>query len=90
MRIILEQNPGTSNNLLSIAIIDEGKGISERAKSGLFSSFFQGEDPLTRTQGGMGIGLYLTKKAVELMGGSIEVLSENDKGSTFTLLVPLS
>ena len=88
VRIVLEQNPSTSKNLLSIVISDEGEGLSERAKSGLFSSFFQGEDPLTRTQGGMGIGLYLIKKVVELMHGSIEVFSEKSKGSTFTLIVP--
>jgi two-component system, OmpR family, phosphate regulon sensor histidine kinase PhoR len=90
VRIVLEQNPGSVSDLLSIAIIDEGEGISDRARSGLFTSFSQGEDPLTRAQGGMGIGLYLVKKAVELMGGSVEVLSEKGKGSTFILKVPLS
>ena len=90
VRIALEQNRAGTNTILSITITDRGEGISDRARSSLFASFIQGEDPLTRSQGGMGIGLYLVKKATELMGGSIDALSEKGKGSTFTLQVPLS
>lgn len=90
VRIVIEQNPAAPGKELTIAVIDEGEGISERARNSLFESFIQGEDPLIRTQGGTGTGLYLVKKAAELLGGSIEVLSEKGKGSTFTLLIPVS
>jgi PAS domain S-box-containing protein len=89
VRILLEKRHECAHDTLAIAVIDEGDGISDRARNCLFTSFLQGEAPLTRTQGGMGIGLYLAKKAAELMGGDIGVFSEKGKGSTFTLTVPL-
>jgi PAS domain S-box-containing protein len=89
VHIIVEQKSGCPDDFLSVSFIDEGDGISDMARNNLFASFSQGEDPLTRTQGGMGIGLYLVKKASEIMGGTIEVFSEKGKGATFTLKIPL-
>jgi two-component system, OmpR family, phosphate regulon sensor histidine kinase PhoR len=89
VQIVIEQKPATPGKELTITVIDEGEGISERARSCLFESFVQGEDPLTRTQGGLGMGLYLVKKTAEFLCGSIEAVSEKGKGSTFTLKVPL-
>jgi two-component system, OmpR family, phosphate regulon sensor histidine kinase PhoR len=89
VRIVIEQSVAASKKELTITVIDEGEGITERAQSHLFESFIQGEDPLTRKQGGIGIGLYLVKKTAEFLCGSIEVMSEKGKGSTFTLKIPV-
>jgi two-component system, OmpR family, phosphate regulon sensor histidine kinase PhoR len=89
VQIVIQRNSAASKKELTIAVTDEGEGISERARSSLFESFVQGEDPLTRTQSGLGMGLYLVKKTVEFLCGSIEAVSEKGKGSTFTLKVPL-
>jgi len=89
VHIALDQNPGRPNHDLVIAVSDEGEGISERARNCLFESFMQGEDPLTRTQGGLGTGLFLVKKTMKLLGGRIEVVSEKGKGTTITLIVPI-
>ena len=75
---------------LSIAITDQGRGIPEHTKSRLFESYSQGEDHLTRHHGGIGSGLFLAKRAVELLGGRIDLRSIDGEGSCFTILIPFA
>jgi two-component system phosphate regulon sensor histidine kinase PhoR len=72
-----------------IDIADEGEGISGRAKTNLFECFIQGEDPLTRSHQGLGTGLFLAKRATELLGGTINVSSTRGKGACFSLSFPI-
>jgi PAS domain S-box-containing protein len=74
---------------LSVSIADQGAGISERAKSHLFESFAQGEDHMTRQHRGLGAGLFLAQRAVELLDGRIDVESVGGQGSCFTCVMPM-
>ena len=73
---------------VSIAVQDTGIGISQLDLPGVFDSFRQvGE--LSARRMGSGLGLAIAKRLVDLHGGTITVESELDKGSTFTVRLPL-
>ncbi len=74
---------------IRIAVQDTGPGIARSALPTLFAPFSQGEVGLTRTHGGTGIGLTLTRKMVDLMGGRIVIHSEPGQGSTFMVALPV-
>jgi signal transduction histidine kinase len=65
-------------------------GISREDMPKLFMEFQQLDSSATRRHGGTGLGLALTKKIVEFLGGSIEVKSVWQQGSTFSVCLPVS
>jgi PAS domain S-box-containing protein len=70
-------------------IIDDGIGIAGSLLPGVFDLFAQGERSLDRTEGGLGIGLTIVKKLVELHAGSVSASSAGPgTGSTFTVRLP--
>jgi two-component system sensor histidine kinase/response regulator len=73
---------------ISIIISDQGVGIPKEALDKLFKKFSRIENPLSVKVGGTGLGLYWAKEIIELHGGTINVTSEVNKGSTFTLTLP--
>ncbi len=73
----------------SIIISDTGVGIPREKISKIFDRFYQIDGSHTREQEGTGVGLSLTKELVELHRGKIEVESEEGKGSTFMVSIPL-
>lgn len=70
-------------------VSDSGRGIPREQIDKIFMRYYQVDDPKQDNTGGTGIGLALTKGIVELHHGSISVSSEPDKGSTFTVSLPL-
>lgn len=77
-----------SQDNLRVEVTGEGKGISKDLQKKLFIKFSQLEPSLSRSQDGMGLGLYICKQNIEALGGTIGVDSELDKGATFYFVVP--
>lgn len=74
---------------LQVEVSDTGIGISEEQQSRLFRLFEQADNSASRSFGGTGLGLALSKRIAGIMGGEIWVESELDKGSTFFFTVTL-
>lgn len=76
--------------VLAITVTDSGIGIAADKLDRIFESFEQADGSISRTYGGTGLGLAVTKQLVELHGGEIIVQSILGKGSSFTFTLPLS
>src|SRR5204862_6287648 len=73
-----------------VRVRDEGAGIAPDLLPHVFDLFVQGDNSLERSQGGLGIGLTVVRKLVEMHGGRITAHSEGlGKGSEFTVYLPL-
>ena len=72
------------------SIKDTGMGMSKEHLARLFTPFDQGDATRTRRHGGTGLGLVITQRLVQTMGGSISATSELRIGTTFTVRLPLS
>ncbi len=81
-----------SEDTITIAVSDTGPGIPPDKHELIFEKFAQLDDDRHRdkTERGVGLGLYVVKRVVELHGGEISVESEVGKGSTFTIQIPIS
>ena len=69
------------------SVADTGIGIREDDQTRLFQAFTQVDSARRQRQEGTGLGLHLSRKLAELLGGEITLRSEYGKGSTFTLLL---
>ncbi|MDR1422717.1 MAG: HAMP domain-containing histidine kinase, partial [Coriobacteriales bacterium] len=68
-----------------VRVIDTGIGVTEEDLLHIFERFYRADKARGRSQGGNGLGLPLARRIVELHGGSIDVASDPDHGSTFTV-----
>jgi PAS domain S-box-containing protein len=74
----------------AIEVRDTGAGIPAAEQQNIFEPFRQVNNSITRENRGSGLGLAITKQLVELMGGQISLVSEIDKGSLFTVTLPIT
>lgn len=74
---------------IEFSVSDTGIGISGEKHSVIFDRFIQASPDTTRQYGGTGLGLAICKKLIELQGGSIQLESEPEKGSTFRFTITL-
>lgn len=75
-------------NGVEIAVTDTGIGIPTGTRDIIFEPFRQAEPSLTRRYGGVGLGLYVVRCLLEMLGGKIDVESEPGSGSTFRIWLP--
>jgi PAS domain S-box-containing protein len=88
LRVTADEQAAASVTL-RFAISDTGIGIPDEKLGTVFERFTQADSSTTRRYGGSGLGLTISKRLVELMGGRITVESEIGKGSVFSFAVPL-
>lgn len=72
-----------------IQVEDHGIGIAPEHLGWIFDRFYQVDASSTRSHGGVGLGLHLVRTIVEEAGGTVEVRSEVDRGTRFTVLLPI-
>ena len=82
------ESSGDGKNV-RIVVSDNGIGISEEFMPHLYEPFAQEHDSRLKSSGGTGLGLYIVRKTVTLMDGTIAVKSQKDKGTEFTVCLPV-
>jgi signal transduction histidine kinase len=76
------------DNVVQVYVRDTGRGIPKEDIPHLFQKFYRVDNTDTRTIGGTGLGLFISRKIIELYNGRIWVESEQGKGSTFFINLP--
>lgn len=92
VKLIADAEPPESEekNAVSVRIVveDTGIGITETSKDRIFEAFKQQDGQSTKKYGGTGLGLTITKRLIEMMGGDITVESRENEGSRFIITLP--
>lgn len=88
-QIGLEASASDGGAAVRLTVWDTGIGIAPEQQEQIFQPFVQGDSSLTRQHQGVGLGLALVRRSVELLGGAITLESELGQGSRFTVTLPL-
>ena len=81
--------PDNQHEFMVISVRDTGIGISAENQQAIFEEFSQENSSIEKRYGGSGLGLAITKKLTDLLGGTIDLESEQGKGSKFTVRIPV-
>ena len=79
----------SDGDTVTFSVSDTGIGIAPEHHAAIFQDFVQVDSPIQKRYRGTGLGLSLSKKIAELLGGSVAVQSELGKGSTFSVTIPV-
>ena len=85
----IEVDLSVTHDRVELVVLDTGIGISTRDRNHVFSRFFRTQHAAEQSIQGIGLGLSITKAIVDSHGGRIEVESEEGRGSTFRVRLPL-
>ena len=77
-----------TSEFVSIAVIDQGIGIGAKDHQRIFERFYRVDRARSRSTGGSGLGLSIVRHVVSNHGGTVSVVSEEGRGSTFTMVLP--
>ena len=86
---IRDRSINTFENDIKFAVTDTGIGMNEEQLGKVFDEFTQAEASTAKDYGGTGLGLPISKKMTEMMGGMMQVESEEGKGTTFSITIPI-
>jgi signal transduction histidine kinase/ActR/RegA family two-component response regulator len=83
----VELNIGYKNGQLLVSVKDSGIGVAKDKQKHIFKAFSQAESSTTRKYGGTGLGLSISSRLISMLGGKLQLESEEGKGSTFSFAI---
>ncbi len=89
VEILRTKQEGDLNSKITFSVEDNGIGMTKDQQGRIFEAFSQADASVTRKYGGTGLGLTISSQFVELMGGRLELTSEEDVGTKFFFSLPL-
>jgi signal transduction histidine kinase len=87
--VLVTARGDAAGETVTFSVADTGVGIAQEHHEAIFQDFVQVDSPIQKRLRGTGLGLSLSKKIAELLGGSVAVRSELGKGSTFSVTIPV-
>jgi signal transduction histidine kinase len=87
--VLIETTYNEEGGFAEISITDTGIGISDKHMEKVFERFYQIDGSTTRRYGGVGLGLTITKRIIEILGGELKLESTLGKGTKFSFTIPI-